>query len=104
MLLVRISNCIGGSVRIIRTIWRDLRHGENVDLYPVVVISLAATVLSQLGIASQQLTLSLLLALVGLLAIAILVNRRQTSELRRLSLTWETPRFCLTGFLGEKTI
>jgi hypothetical protein len=68
-------------VRIIRTIWRDLRHGENVDLYPVVIISLSATVLSQLGIASQQLTLSLLLALVGLLAIAMLVNRRQNERI-----------------------
>ena len=30
--------------------WRDLRHGENVDLYPVVVISLAATVLDVISL------------------------------------------------------
>jgi hypothetical protein len=70
-----------GSVRVLRHIWRDLRHGENVDLYPVIVISLVATVLSQLGLASQKLIVSLLLALVGLLAIAMLVNRRQNEQL-----------------------
>jgi hypothetical protein len=42
-------------VRLLQHIWRDLRQGENIDLYPVIVISLLATVLSQLGIASQKL-------------------------------------------------
>jgi hypothetical protein len=73
-----------GHVRILKHIWRDLRHGDNIDLYPVIVISLIATVLSLLGIASQKLILSLLLALVELLAIAMLVNRRQNEQLTRI--------------------
>lgn len=64
-------------MRIVKDIWRDLRRGENIDLYPIIVISLTATVLSQLGVGSRDWTLSLLLALVGLIAIAMLVNRRQ---------------------------
>lgn len=49
-------------MKIVKDIWRDLRRGENVDLYPIIVISLTATVLSQLGVGNRDWTLSLLLA------------------------------------------
>jgi hypothetical protein len=89
-------------VRILKHIWRDLRHGENVDLYPVIFISLTATVLSQLGVTSQKLTLSLLLALVGLLAIAMLVNRRQNERIAMTLANLGDATVLSQRFLGQE--
>jgi len=69
----------------LRQIWKDLRQGENVDLY---VTILAALILSALSLTGQTLgnkIPAITLAVLALLAITNLVNRHKFEEMLRQS-------------------
>jgi hypothetical protein len=60
---------------LLRRIWSDIRRGENIDLYITVVSALVLTVLNLLGFVSDVLLIPINAAMLGLIAIALLVNR-----------------------------
>ncbi len=62
-------------MRILRRIWDDIRHGENIDLYVTVLAALTLAFLNLVGLASQALTTSIILTTLGILAISALNNR-----------------------------
>jgi hypothetical protein len=70
-------------VQFFRQILRDIKRGENVDLYVTVLVALGIAVLNLLGIAPQSLIASITLTVLGLLAVSALGNRHQFEELRR---------------------
>ncbi len=69
-------------MRILDEIWRDIRNGENIDLYLTVLIALGVAILSLLGINVSSFIAPLTLATLGLLAISSLVNRRRLEEIQ----------------------
>ncbi len=64
--------------RILEQVWNDIRHGENIDLYVTLVVAISLPVLSFSGTpqASTWIT-SLTPAVLALLAVSLLVNRRK---------------------------
>jgi hypothetical protein len=67
-------------MRIIRRIWDDIRHGENIDLYLTVIIAIGLTLLNLLGIAPQTLIAPITLAVLGLIAVSSLLTRHIIEE------------------------
>jgi uncharacterized membrane protein YtjA (UPF0391 family) len=61
--------------------WRDIKSGENADLWILVVVSLIFTVLGVSGIASTAVLSSIVLSLLALLAISQIRNRLQVQSL-----------------------
>jgi len=70
----------GNRMQALKRIWQDIRHGENVDLYVTVGASIVLTVLSLVGWTNPSVIASLTLGVLGLLAIASLVNRRKMEQ------------------------
>ena len=68
-------------MNIYERIWREIRSGENIDLYVTIVIAFVLVILSLFGFASSGVIASLTLAVLGLLAISNLVNRHRVEEL-----------------------
>lgn len=64
-------------MKLLRTIWDDLRQGENIDLYLTVVAALAISVLNLMGVAPAALLPAITLGVLALLAITNLVNRHK---------------------------
>ena len=64
-------------MQTIRRIWQDVRQGENIDLYLTVIAAVAISALSLMGVALPAWTASLTLAVLALLAVGMLVNRRK---------------------------
>lgn len=70
-------------MNFLKQVWEDVKRGESIDLYVTVLLALALTVLSLLGIAPQTLIASITLTVLGLLAISALGNRHRLDELHR---------------------
>ena len=66
-----------------KQILREIKRGENVDLYVTVLAALGIAVLNLLGLAPQSLISSITLTVLGLLAVSALGNRHQFEELRQ---------------------
>jgi hypothetical protein len=85
--------------------WRDLRSGENIDLYLTIVASLVLVGLNLLGLASDAWIAPLTLTVLALLAIGLLVTRHHISrQLRNLALYTGTglrPRANMASFRQE---
>lgn len=64
-------------MQMLRRIWEDVRRGENIDLYLTVGVAIVLALLNVLGFAPQSLIAPVTLAVLGLLAINSLVNRRK---------------------------
>ena len=75
--------------RFLAWCWMDIRHGETIDLWLLVAASLIFTVLGATGIASIQVTSSVVLALLALLAISQIRGRQ---EVRGLVASWQRSR------------
>lgn len=71
-------------MKILERIWEDVRQGENIDLYLTVSVALVLTLLNLSGVAPQSSIAPMTLAVLGLLAITSLVNRRKTEEMLRV--------------------
>jgi hypothetical protein len=64
-------------MQMLRRVWEDVRRGDNIDLYLTAGVAIVLTLLNVLGFAPQSLVASMTLAVLGLLAISSLVNRRK---------------------------
>lgn len=62
-------------MEILRKIWDDLKHGENIDLYITVLLALGLVILNLIGVAPSTWLEPLTLAVLGLLAISTLGTR-----------------------------
>jgi hypothetical protein len=71
-------------MKILESIWKDIQQGENIDLYLTVSVALVLTLLNLCGIAPQSAIAPMTLAVLGLLAIASLVNRRKVEEMLKV--------------------
>lgn len=70
----------------LRRVWKDIRAGENIDIYVTVIVAIALVVLNLLGIDVSPWMASITLAVLGLLAIALLGTRHHLDEqLERLA-------------------
>jgi hypothetical protein len=65
----------------IRTIWADIRHGDNIDLYVVVVAAIVVAGLNAVGICNDEWLPGVTLATLGVVAAAILGNRHRIENL-----------------------
>ena len=65
----------------LRRVWSELRRGENVGAYLTIVLALGVSVASLVKLDQPRLVASLTLGLLGLLCLAILVNRHQNQQL-----------------------
>lgn len=78
-------------MKVIRTIWNDVKRGENIDLYITVVIAFIIGILSLLGYADQTLATSIVLAALGILTASSLRDKhaleRVHSDLNKLDST-----------------
>jgi len=63
--------------------WRDIRRGENIDLYLSVVVAFAVTILNFLGAATGTLTQSIMLAILGLMAFSALGSRHLIEGIKK---------------------
>jgi hypothetical protein len=66
----------------IKQIWKDISHGENIDLYVTIVIAIVLTILITLNVSiSENWLAPLTLTILALLAYSMLGNRHQIEEL-----------------------
>jgi hypothetical protein len=61
--------------------WKDIRRGENIDLYVTVTAAIVLAILNIIGIAPQTWAAPLILAVLAVLAFAALVNRHKLDTL-----------------------
>lgn len=66
---------------MLRRVWDDIRRGENIDLYLTIGAAIGFVALNLAGVASTAMLAPLTLAVLGLLAITHLSNRRRMDEL-----------------------
>jgi len=71
-------------MRAIRRIAKEIRHGENIDAYLTIVVALVIATLNLLGVFPATGLTSLVLAVLGLLAIGTLATRARLDELREV--------------------
>ncbi len=67
-------------MKVIRSIWNDVKKGENLDLYITVVIAFSIGILSLLGRANQALSMSIMLAALGILTASSLRDKHSNEE------------------------
>ena len=70
-------------MKLLRKIFRDLRQGENLEVYLTLVVALALLILDVFGVASTEAIAAGTLATLALLAFSTLTNREQTQRLAR---------------------
>jgi|YNPBryantNP2012_1023418.scaffolds.fasta_scaffold19505_1 hypothetical protein len=68
-------------MRLLKRIWDDIKKGENIDLYVTVVVAFGLVLLDLIGFAPQNWLSSIILAVLGLIAISTLGNRYRLEEL-----------------------
>jgi hypothetical protein len=68
-------------MRLLKRIWDDVKKGENIDLYVTVVVAFGLVLLDLIGFAPQNWLSSIILAVLGLIAISTLGNRYRLEEL-----------------------
>jgi hypothetical protein len=62
-------------MNILRGIWRDIKKGENIDLYITVLIAFAMGIVSLLDYADPKLTTAIILAALGILTASALRDK-----------------------------
>lgn len=78
-------------MKLLRQIWDDIRHGENIDLYVAAPLAIFIAILGIFGITSPQLISSITLVILGLLATSLLTSRHSVKELsQKLTQTSDT--------------
>lgn len=75
-----LDNKKGESMNFLKLIWQDILHGENIDLYLTVVAALILSLGNLLGVVPGSFLLPVTMAILALLAITNLVNRRKLDE------------------------
>lgn len=64
-------------MKFLTEVWRDIKKGENLDLYLTILVALTLVLLNTIGITIQSLFLPLILTVLALLAIGTLGNRHR---------------------------
>jgi len=68
-------------MQILEKIWNDIKQGENLDLYPLVIVAFTLAILNLLGIVSEPQIFSVILAALGFVAVSALVSRFKFDDL-----------------------
>lgn len=68
-------------MNLLFSIWTDIRHGENIDLYLTIIAAFGVSVLNIFGLAPAALIPPLTLAVLGVLTISTLVIRQHQKKL-----------------------
>src|SRR5574341_1403896 len=68
-------------MRLFNRIWKDIRRGENIDLFLTIVVAISLVALNVIGFATDKLIAPITLAVLGMLAITMLGNRYRIEEL-----------------------
>lgn len=68
-------------MKLLRRVWNDIRHGENIDLYVAAPLAILIAIFGIFGITSPQLISSMTLMILGLLATSLLTSRHAVKEL-----------------------
>lgn len=73
---------MGDNMNLLRKTWEDLRNGDNIDLYLVVIVSVTVALLGLFDVASQELLWFSVPAVLALLTTTVLQNqfRRRTQK------------------------
>ena len=66
--------------RAARLAWKDIKEGENVDIYVTALVAIGLAIVNLAGYESLALNNSITLAVLGLLAISSLVTRRKLDQ------------------------
>lgn len=69
-------------MRLLRSVWQDIRSGENLDVYVTVIIAVLVAILSIFELVDQTIVLSTVLATLALVSVALLRNRHADDEIR----------------------
>lgn len=69
------------TMKYLNRLWKDIKQGENIDLYLTIIAGIVLAFLNIFGITSSSWLSSLTLAILALLAYAMLGNRHQIDEL-----------------------
>ena len=83
-------------MKILRYIWNDIRQGENLDLYTTVVAAFLIAILALFNFNVQPLFAPVTLAVLGVLAVAALVNRHRLDEVLAKIAQSQGPKFANT--------
>jgi hypothetical protein len=67
-------------MKFLKTIWKDLRQGENIDLYLTIIAALGISILNLTGLTPEKWIPTITLAVLALLAVTNLVNRHKLDE------------------------
>lgn len=82
---------LSANMKLLRKVWDDVRHGENIDLYVAAPLAIFIAILGILGITSSRLISSITLVILGLLATSLLTTRHSVKELsQKLTQTADT--------------
>ncbi len=86
----------------IKRIGRDIRTGQNIDVYIAIVISIIVALLSLLGIINQTIILSALLTIMAIVPYSMLANRQQNEELMAVLSNLKETRSLATKFFHKE--
>jgi hypothetical protein len=67
-------------MKTLQRIWKDIKRGENIDVYLTIVISFVLGILNLFGLASSTWLFSAILAVLGILAISALRTEHHFEE------------------------
>ena len=90
-------------MKLLRKIFRDLRQGENLEVYLSLVVALVLLILDVFGVASTEAIAAGTLATLALLAFSTLTNRQQTQKLARAAEQAVLGRSSADDFFGEES-
>jgi hypothetical protein len=68
-------------MRVIRTVIKDIRVRQNLDVYLTMAIAAVVAILNIVGTAQQSVVSSAILATLALVSVSLLANRREADEL-----------------------
>ena len=71
-------------MKFFRLVWKDIRSGQNIDVYITVVIAIAVAIFGVIGIADLTIIASATLAILALVSVNLLSNRRENENIREL--------------------
>jgi len=77
-------------MRLLKEMWQDIRQGANIDLYLTVGAAILCLLLQLVGVPIQQYLPAIMLALLTLVSINMLANRKQLEDLITTSKTTQS--------------
>jgi len=91
-------------MRFLQRAWSEIKQGENIDLYLIVLAAFLVGAISLLGVTTGNLTASVTLAILGLIAIATIKNRHEFEQAVRSLIELKGNARAVDFFLTDKKI